>query len=748
VLTHVRYHFGPFILDPGAWRLRRGSVEVAWTPKAFELLALLVRERQRGLTKQQLFDEVWPDTAVTENTLTQRIREIRDALGDDPQEPRYIRTIPRIGYQFVHATEEQPADVDSGSRLPEKVAPVSGSRSTSIRLVPTSHDSSAAVPDELPHAHEEPTETERTAHEATAAALVKRERSPTKRVYAVAALASVIAAASVYFAWNASNSFGDRGELLLSTFDGSHTSPSLSPDGQMIAFLMGVDGVAQVFVKAIRSGEPVQITSGTAPSRRPRWSPRGDQVVFERAGQGIWSVSPLGGVARRIVEEGSNPNFSADGSMLVFERGPGSAQGNTRWGLWLADAAGSNIRPISGTPEKFFWSEPGYPALSPDGKWVAFFSQTAGPRGDFWIVRTEGGGARQITHDRREGGPPVWSGDSRSIIFASERRGSRTLWRATLDGGIEPVTMGAGADDEPDVSRSGGAIVYSHRRNRAAIAVWDPATDARQIIVERPQPPWLPDLSPDGKRIAFFADIEGDMQLFTVALNGTDLRQVTFGTKQENIHPAWSPDGKSLYYYRRAFDRDGIKSGWRWISADGQDDVELVAGWQWSTHNGAQVDPSGRFVLYTRIGADTGDFSRDTTYIRELDTGSERPLELPHLHMASWSPDGLRIAGQRHDGQTAVCDAANGRCASVTAGGRPAWCPDGNHLYIQRDVGRTQSMLWRLDVKSGREERMGTLGPLQQLAPRIGITRDHRVVFTEFREGRSELWMASRPELK
>ena len=71
------------------------------TPKAFELLALLVRERRRVLTKQELFDAVWPDTAVIENALTQRIKEIREALGDRAQEPAYIRTIPRVGFQFV-----------------------------------------------------------------------------------------------------------------------------------------------------------------------------------------------------------------------------------------------------------------------------------------------------------------------------------------------------------------------------------------------------------------------------------------------------------------------------------------------------------------------------------------------------------------------------------------------------------------------------------------------------------------------
>jgi TolB-like protein/DNA-binding winged helix-turn-helix (wHTH) protein/Tfp pilus assembly protein PilF len=97
----MRYQFGPFTLDTASYRLRRGTSELPVTPKAFEILALLVRERRRALTKQELLDSVWPNTAVTENTLTQRIREIREALGDSAQEPTYVRTIPRIGFEFV-----------------------------------------------------------------------------------------------------------------------------------------------------------------------------------------------------------------------------------------------------------------------------------------------------------------------------------------------------------------------------------------------------------------------------------------------------------------------------------------------------------------------------------------------------------------------------------------------------------------------------------------------------------------------
>jgi DNA-binding winged helix-turn-helix (wHTH) protein len=103
----VRYRFGPFRLEPALRRLQRDSVEITLPPKAFDVLVLLLRSRDRVLTKQELLDAVWADTAVTDNTLTQRVREIREALGDDAQEPRYVGTVSRVGYRFVGDVAEE-----------------------------------------------------------------------------------------------------------------------------------------------------------------------------------------------------------------------------------------------------------------------------------------------------------------------------------------------------------------------------------------------------------------------------------------------------------------------------------------------------------------------------------------------------------------------------------------------------------------------------------------------------------------
>src|SRR5687768_6061521 len=97
----ARYRFGPFLLEPALRRLLHDSNEVALPPKAFDLLVLLVRSRDRVLTKLDLLDDVWRRTAVTENTVAQRIREIREALDGNAQRPRYVRTVWRVVYRFV-----------------------------------------------------------------------------------------------------------------------------------------------------------------------------------------------------------------------------------------------------------------------------------------------------------------------------------------------------------------------------------------------------------------------------------------------------------------------------------------------------------------------------------------------------------------------------------------------------------------------------------------------------------------------
>lgn len=96
-----RFRFGPFVLSPAHRVLQRDGAEVPLIPRYFDLLVLLIARRNRAVTRHEIFDLVWKDVVVSDGALSQAIRTIRRALGDDPREPTFIRTVARHGYQFV-----------------------------------------------------------------------------------------------------------------------------------------------------------------------------------------------------------------------------------------------------------------------------------------------------------------------------------------------------------------------------------------------------------------------------------------------------------------------------------------------------------------------------------------------------------------------------------------------------------------------------------------------------------------------
>src|SRR5512145_2367101 len=92
--------FGEFVLDEERRELLGRGAPVHLEPKAFELLALLVRSRPKALAKQAIRDAIWPDTHVSESSLAGLVLDLRVALGDDQAQPRFIRTVRGYGYAF------------------------------------------------------------------------------------------------------------------------------------------------------------------------------------------------------------------------------------------------------------------------------------------------------------------------------------------------------------------------------------------------------------------------------------------------------------------------------------------------------------------------------------------------------------------------------------------------------------------------------------------------------------------------
>ncbi|HVF48501.1 MAG TPA: tetratricopeptide repeat protein, partial [Pyrinomonadaceae bacterium] len=100
------YEFGPFRLDALRCLLLRGGRHVPLSPKAFETLLVLVLNRGRVIRKEELIKRIWPDSFVEEGNLTQNIFVLRKALGEGPNDHRYIVTVPGQGYRFVAPVRE------------------------------------------------------------------------------------------------------------------------------------------------------------------------------------------------------------------------------------------------------------------------------------------------------------------------------------------------------------------------------------------------------------------------------------------------------------------------------------------------------------------------------------------------------------------------------------------------------------------------------------------------------------------
>lgn len=521
-------------------------------------------------------------------------------------------------------------------------------------------------------------------------------------------------------------------QRLISNFPGSHTDASFSPDGTRIAFVNTINGSAQVWLKTLAEGEPTPLTSGDEEADGPRWSPTGDEIVFTRVAKGassIYSVPAGGGTPRKVIEGGRNANWSWDGGRLVFERG---------YEVWTAKRDGSDQRRVEGIPPTDLLLAPRMPAFSPDGSLIAFFQNDQGPIGDYWVIPSGGGTARRLTSDVIFGGAPVWMPDGQYLVFPSQRGGSLTLWRVARDGGEpEPVLRGAGEDTEPAIARDGGKLIYTNTRKRHTLMLTDAKTGESRAIRESRLQMVDPSFSPDGSRVAFFSVTEtGDVHLFTINVDGSNLVQLTQGRGEQNTIPQWAADGKTIYFYQTL-----PTVSFRKIPVTGGKSIEVVPGWEWGTQNHAGVDPEEKRIVYTRM--DRG--LAAATMLREIQSGKETAFTLP-LHHCQWSHDGKFIAGSYFPGgqwkqsEIQVCTVADNTCEKIASGYFPKWADDDSRLFYAAISDFVGTEVWSVSRDGTDSRKAAELQPITSVNNFFAVSQG-RIVWVRFEQSKSELWL-------
>jgi Tol biopolymer transport system component len=415
----------------------------------------------------------------------------------------------------------------------------------------------------------------------------KQAPSPARGRRAAAAITVVasaaVAAAALYFARRpaAAPEWEDASVTALTTDAGYAGEPTLSPDGQTLAYVSDRNGNSEIYLQQISGGPAINLTQNSAEDIQPSFSPDGRQIAFvsNRAGVSdvffagpklplvggdIWVMPALGGSARRIVERGNFPSWSPDGSTIVYVHGTFK---NCRIAKVPAMGGASRDLPIQEPPKRYF-----YPTFSPDGRWLLYQNGET-----IEVVSAVGGKPRELLL----GEYPAWGPRGDEIVFTNDAPGkNRTLWKARFDpesgslsGPARPLTFGRGADLGARVSRDGRTIVYSavdetlNLEKMPFDAEIGRPTGPSAELTRGPNRIGFFSPSPDGASVVFTASLGGRTHLWRIDPPAMPV-QLTLDPRFSENSPSWSPDGREIAFDRTPDARD--PEGGLWIMrADG-----------------------------------------------------------------------------------------------------------------------------------------------------------------------------------
>ena len=637
------FRFGDVEVREREFRLIKAGEVIPVEPKAFRVLLFLLHNPQKLITKEELLNAVWGETAVSENSLTRSIALLRRMLADDTHVPRYIETVATVGYRFVCPVEvSKDAHGDLASVDLAKID--SGIASETV-----------------------PAGTQRRASWI----------HPRRWLTAVVVVAVGLAALAIWYL---------RRPLppLRVTYN------QITHDGRP-KYPVGTDGARLYFVRWLEPQRVAQVavTGGDAspvavplPSPTPlSVSPDGSTLLVASLSaeqSSLWSFRVLGGSLRHLADGGIvSATWSPDGKSIIYStlngeidvmRNDGSEShrltagevhaplvGNFSWSpdgskirftrgssLFEMSPDGSGVHPFLADWHQS-WQCCG--SLSPDGRFFSFLMEN-----QIWVLDERGGLLRRapVKPVQLTAGPIVWWGPA--VYFGKD---SKTMFarglilRGELDrfdihfhqfqpflGGISAEFLAFSPDDKSlaYVSYPEGILFKANRDGSNPVQLTDP-----------PLHPTLLRWSPDGAQILFCAgDAVGHLKSYVIPSGGGTPRPILSEDKEPQSDPNWSPDGRKI-----VFSSAGVAA-----AGPGLDSVEKIldlSSHQISTIPGSEGSrsprwsPNGRFISVL--------FGDDGLKIFDLNTQRWSVLRKMETAFPTWSRDSqfIYFVTREHD---------------------------------------------------------------------------------------------------
>ena len=617
------FQFGLFELDSSAGELRKQGRRVKLQDQPLQVLEQLLRRPGALVTREELQKALWPaDTFVEfDQGLNTAIKKIRLALGDSADNPRFVETVPRKGYRFI-------APVDSPVPLAKKLG-----------------------------------------------------TSPIWPV--VLFIVAIDIGLGFWLLHPAQTLETTPSPVPLTSYPGDEVSPTFSPDGNHVAFAWNSSetmrqGSFDIFVKLIGGGDPVRLTHDAADEFSPAWSPDGRYIAFLRtlspATSGVFVIPAIGGAERKLAEIYQNdPNrgyysyicWWPDSGWLVV---PNKASPRAPSALFRLSVETGETQRLTSPPQESSgdWD----PAVSPDGRALAFRRSIAENAGDLYLLEIgktipSGTTPTPLTSGAES---PVWVPDGRAIVFCSGNTHTPSLWKLTLTspgwrpGERERLTFAGEGIQSPAISRRGrlayGQIAINVDIWRIAFGNSHLTANPPSRFISSTRVDHEPRYSPDGKRIAFGSNRSGSSEIWVCNHDGSNATQLTdFRATQEAAGARWSPDGKFLSFIGK---HGATQKAYVINSAGGKPKllIEDLADWSLS------------------------EWSRDARWIY---FGSSRSGE-KQLWKIPWPQAGSAVQVTKHGFLRDAIESA-----------------DGKFVYYLKGAGEGENSLWRVPAAGGEE---------------------------------------------
>jgi Tol biopolymer transport system component/DNA-binding winged helix-turn-helix (wHTH) protein len=551
-------HFGRFQVDLVSGELLRSGVRLSIQEKPLHVLRLLLQAEGKIVTREQIRAALWPEDIFVdfEHGVNTAVKKLRQALEDSAEHPKFIETLPKIGYRFM-VDVEWGADARVPSRLPS-VVPIASSKPT-------------LVPQPIP-----------------------RRKWKLKLAIALATLVTIVS--GVLFS-NENSRFSHTrlgtwlGQVVLgrhlhprvalsqrrltaNTDDAPLTGGVISPDGKYLAYT----DASGFYLRQVDDGEthPVPLPKGfdVIPDS---WFPDSAHLVVSWFGDqktpphlrkprtgppSLWKISVLGGTPRKLANEGSSGRISPDGSKIAFLAGMWDHEQ-----IWLVEPDGSNARKIVDGGQDSF----GAVAWAPDGKRFAYV-RTANPPNpgqpgkqiEVYDVAT--GRSEVVSSESRLRDEIAWINTGRLIYSLDEvepNQSDSNLWSIQLaphterpSGAPTRITNDRGSTAGISVAADGKRMALLRSTFQgdiyiAEIGAQDSRLSAPRRFTRDEREDWPSSWTPDSKTVLFISERDGPAHIFKQSINET-MPDLLVGGNDIVRAPRLAPDGLSALYGVRA----------------------------------------------------------------------------------------------------------------------------------------------------------------------------------------------------